>query len=688
MITDEEVTEALQPSGSEKADAPSAEGGGGQSVYASLSVARENISQRAKLTLANKVFLGLPTLSRLFNLNELEETTILVCLAPEIDAKYAKIYGYLQDDVTKKRPTVDLLFRLFCETEGDRLSLVRMLSPQSALLHFNLVRLVEEAQDAQVPLASRYLKLDDRIIAYLLQHPFIDPRLEASVKNTHPQDIDDDDSVASKTTEELLRFVNSSFQGLQNEGSKRIIVYLSGSDEGGKRSFAEAICRQMKVGLVSVDLADILARNLPFEWAIRTLLRETILLPAALFIHDIDAVLEDEKNKPALQLMEKNIEELGWLIMIAGERDWFPRDTPRGVTFISQEVSIPSASARKELWTTLSREYNLEEGLDFELVASKFLFGRDRIEIGLRQARSVAMKRDGADYTIRMKDIYDGCRAQSSNKLLSMSQKVKPVYSWDDIVLPEDSKNQLREICDSVKNRSRVHEEWGFEKKFSLGKGLNILFTGASGTGKTMAAEVIANELQLDMYKIDLSSVVSKWVGETEKNISRVFKEARDTNAIIFFDEADALFGKRTEVKDAHDRYANIEVNFLLQKMEEHEGIVILASNFKENIDKAFLRRMHHTLEFPFPDEESRLRIWGNIFPKAAPLAGDVDMVALARRFKISGGNIKNAAVNAAFYAAEESSPIGTKHILRALKREYQKIGTLPSEPDFETGQN
>jgi SpoVK/Ycf46/Vps4 family AAA+-type ATPase len=415
-------------------------------------------------------------------------------------------------------------------------------------------------------------------------------------------------------------------------------------------------------------------------------MREATLFSSAIYVSSFDSITEDEKSKHLQKVLETCIEEFSSITILSGEKEWFPIDMFANSRFVSLKLSLPNAIARKNLWVLLSKKngYRLEDDIDFGLLASKFLFTRAKIERSLNYARNIAAAHQGNEkYKIRMAELYEGCRAQSSQKLLSMARKVKPIYTWKDIVLPKDNKEQLREICSNVKHRILVYDRWGFEKKLSLGKGLNILFSGPTGTGKTMAAEVIANELQLEMYKIDLSAVVSKWVGETEKNLTRIFAEARDMNGIIFFDEADALFGKRTGVKDAHDRYANLETSYLLQKIEEYEGIVILSSNFRENIDEAFLRRMHFKVEFQLPDDESRLSIWRNIFPIGAPISSDVDMNFLAKKFKISGGNIKNVALAAAFYAAEESSSICLRHIIKALRREYLKIGRLPSEADF-----
>jgi SpoVK/Ycf46/Vps4 family AAA+-type ATPase len=238
-------------------------------------------------------------------------------------------------------------------------------------------------------------------------------------------------------------------------------------------------------------------------------------------------------------------------------------------------------------------------------------------------------------------------------------------------------------MCAHIRFGPKVFEEWGFERKLARGKGLNVLFAGPPGTGKTMAAEVLATDLGLELYKIDLASVVSKYIGETEKNLERIFHEGQSSNAILFFDEADSLFGKRSEVKDSHDRYANLEISYLLQRMEEYDGIVILATNLRKNMDDAFVRRMHGAIEFPMPEELDRLEIWRRTFPPEAPVAGDLDLEFLARKFKLSGGNIKNIVLEAAFFAAEAGSSISMGHLVRATRREHQKMGKLFHESDF-----
>jgi SpoVK/Ycf46/Vps4 family AAA+-type ATPase len=256
-------------------------------------------------------------------------------------------------------------------------------------------------------------------------------------------------------------------------------------------------------------------------------------------------------------------------------------------------------------------------------------------------------------------------------------------YGWDDLVLPAVLLRQIREVAAAIKHRKLVYSDWGMAQRFPDGGGLKVLFSGASGTGKTMTASVLAQDLGLDLFRIDLSGIVSKYIGETEKNLDEIFRAARSSNAILFFDEADALFGKRSEVKDAHDRYANIEVAYLLQKMEEYDGVVILASNLSKNIDQAFSRRMHYSIEFPRPGKEHRERLWRGMFPAATPIGEDVDFPFLARQFELTGGDIKTVVLNAAFMAAENGKVIGMEQVVKAMARQMVKQGKLVGVNEF-----
>jgi SpoVK/Ycf46/Vps4 family AAA+-type ATPase len=336
---------------------------------------------------------------------------------------------------------------------------------------------------------------------------------------------------------------------------------------------------------------------------------------------------------------------------------------------------------RKAVWEKGLQNQVPEAGPWAAQLASQFRLTPGQTHDALEFAGNECAMRDG-QREIDLADLYRACRHQSNQKLGELAVKIEPHYGWEDLVLPDDKVVHLKEICSQVKHCYRVFGEWGFDNKLSYGKGLSMLFSGSPGTGKTLAAQVIASELQLDLYKIDLSGVVSKYIGETEKNLAKIFQEAETSNAILFFDEADALFGKRTEVSDAHDRYANIETSYLLQKMEEYEGVVIMATNLCENMDDAFTRRIRFIVEFPFPDEVSRLNIWQTHFPQEAPLSEQIDFEYLSQELKISGGSIKNIVLNSAFLAAENGSMISMEHILHGAKREFEKIGKLWSEKD------
>lgn len=259
--------------------------------------------------------------------------------------------------------------------------------------------------------------------------------------------------------------------------------------------------------------------------------------------------------------------------------------------------------------------------------------------------------------------------------MASVAHKVSAKHTWSDLVLPPGTLDQLHEFCARVINSEYVLKQWGFARKLSMGKGTTAVFAGPSGTGKTIAAEVIANEIKLDLYKVDLAAVISKYIGETEKNLDRIFTVAENASAVLFFDEADAFFGKRSEVRDSHDRYANIEISYLLQKMEAYEGAAILATNLGQNMDESFLRRFAFNIRFPFPEEESRRRIWSTIWPQETPLARDIDYGYLASRFRFTGGNIKNVALAAAFLAADDGGVVSMMHLLRAIEREFEKMG-------------
>ena len=393
------------------------------------------------------------------------------------------------------------------------------------------------------------------------------------------------------------------------------------------------------------------------------------------------------ENRSHLETFFEALNVFSRLTFLLGRQAWTPQGLARGPTFVAVNVPAPDARTSTRLWETyLAREADVASDVNAADLASRFRLGTGVMHEAVVAAHDLARWRAPLDVRVTMADVSAACRALTSARLSTLARKITPRQTWSDLVLPADQLAQLRELCTQARYRHVVQADWGFERKLPLGKGISALFSGPPGTGKTMAAQVIASEFQLDLYQIDLSQVVSKYIGETEKNLRRVFDEAEASQAILFFDEADALFGKRSEVKDAHDRYANIEIGYLLQRMEEYEGVAILATNLRQNLDEAFVRRLRFIVEFPFPDEEHRRQIWEVTFPDEAPLGDDVDLAVLARELKLAGGNIKNIALAAAFGAAAEGSAIGMSHLIQAARREHQKLGKSWTEPSRVTG--
>ena len=340
------------------------------------------------------------------------------------------------------------------------------------------------------------------------------------------------------------------------------------------------------------------------------------------------------------------------------------------------EWPLPDAGERRRCWSTaLARHGLVVPPGDIGALAARFRLAPSQIAAA---AADAALRSHGNP---PMGALAAAARAQSGEALASLADKVRARATWDDLVLPADALAQLRELCGRVEQHERVFGDWGFGARLTRGRGTAALFSGGSGTGKTMAAEVIANQLGQDLYRIDLARVVDKYIGETEKNLDRVFAAAESANAILFFDEADALFGKRSEVKDAHDRYANIEVSYLLQKMEAYEGIAILASNLADHLDTAFTRRLAFHVYFPFPDEAARLSLWHKAWPREVPLSSQLDLAALARDLKLSGGSIANIALATAFGAAGNGGVVDAAHVRHAAFREAQKSGQAPRRP-------
>ena len=637
------------------------------------------IARRKAESTRQGVALRLEELARLFHLTPFDVDTLLICLAPELDLRYERLYAYLQDDVTRKRPTVDLVLNLLCASFQDKLAARDSFSLESPLFKYYLIYLFDDTSHQNPPLLSKCLRVDERVVNYLFGSDEIDIRLQTCAMLNVPKSGLDDLFLPADVKHRLALLAEK--KEVKDNG---LIFYFQGTYGVGKQTTAEALCRELGIGLLAIDGEGLLnAQALDFKKNLRLAAREALLQGAALYFKGFDVLLADDKPA-SLEAFVLTLEDRQGLTFLAGNTTWEPMDALNNTDFVRIEFSSPTYAERMHLWRrSLDDNATFASDVNLKDIAGKFRFSGGQIEDAAATARNLACWRDPENRLVTMTDLYSACRLQSNRKLVTLAQKITPHYKWDDIVLPSDRLEQLKEICNYVKYRSLVYDEWGFDSKLSMGKGLNALFAGPSGTGKTMAAEIMAGELALDLYKIDLSSVVSKYIGETEKNLARIFAEAETSNSILFFDEADALFGRRSEVRDSHDRYANIEISYLLQKMEEYVGVVILATNFRRNMDDAFVRRMHFAIEFPFPNENDRRRIWKRIWPDDMPRTPELDLDFMAGRFEVAGGNIRNIALAAAFMAADDGRVVNTSHLIRATQREYQKMGKVMMGDEF-----
>jgi MoxR-like ATPase len=639
---------------------------------------RSHVRDQAAASAAAGVDMRLRRLAHSFKLDDTAQDLILFCLAPELDLRYERLYAYLQDDVTRKRPAVDLLLNLRAATFRDKIISRRLFMPGSVLLDARLCEVFEDPSHLRPALLNRYVRLEDRVTAFLLGSDALDPRLSGSTRLVSTGT----DAAAVLPPRERERVARLA---AANDELGRII-HVHGPYGAGKLAFATAFCAARGRALLAVDGEALLGADpAAAENLIQILAREARLQQAGLYWGSFDSLLADDR-KLLRRMLLSAAARLELPVFLAGEQPWEPRAERQGLSVVSFGLRAADYSERTEAWTRALLCSPCNDPVDPADLAARFRFTTGQISDAVASAHDLARARDPANVQIGAPDLFEASRLQATAKLGSLGRKLNPRYQWTDIVLPRDRIQQLREVCGAVRFRPVVLDDWGFDRKLSLGKGVNVLFAGPPGTGKTMAAEVIARELSLDIYKIDLSSVVSKYIGETEKNLAKIFAEAENSNAILFFDEADALFGKRSEVKDSHDRYANIEISYLLQKMEECDGIVILATNLRSNMDEAFVRRMQFTVEFPLPDERHRRLMWQQVWPDATPRGNDVDLRLLARRFEITGANIRNIALASAFLAAADGRVVNMQHVLHATRRELKKIGKLLTGAEFDSG--
>ncbi|MFN6485360.1 MULTISPECIES: ATP-binding protein [unclassified Nostoc] len=643
-------------------------------------------SEQTSITIRSDSLLA--WLQTTFGLSTFDLDILAIALAPELDRHYEKVFAYLQDDMSNKRPTVDMVLNLLCSSVPEKLSRRKHFTTNSPLIYHRLLHLCPEPHQQQSTFLSHRLILDSQVVRLLLHQPGLDSRLISCCQLLEPSIYFDTLYLKADVQTALEVLVREDWQKQQP-----LLLYFQGNDacgglrlRTGKRRTAQWLAKTLEVPLLVADLAKMVEDKANFEEKLQLLWREAWFFNRLLYIDNFDILYLQEHQilyQSFLRELEKNI----GITILSGVENWIPTATG-AIGLITVSFTVPESSQRRDCWQTHLQAAQISiEDKELDVLSDRFLLTPDQIADAVATAYNTA--RWQQIDSIKEKplpsflNLCSAARAQSGHDLATLARKIEPKYTWDDIVLHPNQITQLQDICKEAEYRNLVHQKWGFADKLSLGKGLNVLFSGSSGTGKTMAAEVIAHQLQLDLYKIDLSQIVSKYIGETEKNLNRIFTAATNSNAILFFDEADALFGKRSEVQDARDRYANIEVGYLLQKMEEYEGIAILTTNLRSNIDPAFERRLRFIIEFLLPDTKNRHLIWQKIFPKNAPCSPNLDLELLAQNFEITGANIRNIALTAAFLAADDRGGIEMVHLIRALRREYQKMGQILRDKDL-----
>jgi hypothetical protein len=598
---------------------------------------------------------ALITLSQRLNLSRFERDVLLLCVAMELDTRIAALCARVQNDAGKTYPTFALSLALFDEPSWD------VVSPERPLRYW---RLLEINQPNAQPLTTSPLRADERIVNYVKGLSYLDDRLAALVV---PLEIDEG-------LEELLpsqkQLVESITRYLSKATSTLPLIQLVGPDALSKQLVAYYTSAQMHRHVYRMPLEMLPQQPTDLETLARLWHRESLLMPLALYL---DAQESDGATTPGdgpIHFLSRFLARSEGIFFFGTREAW----TRIGRNNTILEVYKPTPAEQQAAWATALGEDAQDNPA---LLAGQFNLNLTTI----RHIAHDALEDIKNDKEALADRLWDDCLRMTHPRLDMLAQRLDLKATWEDLVLPAEETYMLQQIANQVGQRSKVYQEWGFASKMNRGLGINALFTGESGTGKTMAAEVIANALRLSLYRIDLSAVVSKYIGETEKNLRRLFDAAEDGGAILFFDEADALFGKRSEVKDSHDRYANIEINYLLQRMEAYRGLAILATNMKSALDTAFMRRLRFIVNFPFPGPPERKLMWQKVFPPGTPTRSlDLDHLA---RLNLTGGSIQNIALNAAFMAVSASTPVTMPLVLASARTEFRKLERPTNEAEL-----
>ena len=595
---------------------------------------------------------ALVLIAQRLQLSAFERDTLLLCAAVEFDPGFAALCARTQGNA-RNYPTFALALATLDDPNWDALSPNRPL---------RFARLLEINQPGATPLTAAGLRVDERVVNYLKGLNAVDDRLTALF---HP--MGEPSPLAPSQKEAAAEVINR--LRVAAEAGTLPVVQLAGVDAESRQAVAQHVCSVLGRRLYRMSTEYLAAAATENENMARLWQRETLLLPVALYA-DAESADSASSDAPAA-LLRFLSREVGLVFLGI-------RETPLrvGTATLAVEVHKPTADEQRDAWRELlqTRPDQLDGETTAQLLAGQF-------HLNLHNIREASASAAGASNGNFKLALWRSCRDLTRPKLDQLAQRLQAKATWEELVLPDEQFKLMRQIAGQVRERHRVYSEWGFRRSMNRGFGINALFAGESGTGKTMAAEVLANDLDLNLYRIDLSAVVSKYIGETEKNLRKVFDAAEQGGAILLFDEADALFGKRSEVKDSHDRYANIEINYLLQRIEQFSGLSILATNMKSALDPAFLRRLRFIVNFPFPGLKERKLIWQKAFPAEVPKA-DLDFDRLAR-LNVSGGNIHSIALNAAFAAAADGQCITMPLLMSAARGELKKLDRPYNEAEF-----
>jgi hypothetical protein len=596
---------------------------------------------------------ALVLLSRRLGLSTFEQNVLLLCAAPEFDSSFLTLFARAQADASKTYATFALALSIFEQPAWDALA------PERSLRFW---RLIEIHQPGTQALATSALRADERIVNFIKGLNLLDDRLTAYMTAVESTELGNDLAASQR---ELLKKVIAHWRQVGGQ-SLLAVVQLAGPDAASKQLLAVHAAAKIGRQLYRLSPEALPTQPGDLELLSRLWERESLLLPVALYVDAQEVEMLDAHTAATRRFLARSD---GFSLL--GVREPWPR-LARDTYVV--DVCKPTASEQRKAWEAVVEERDTETAA---ALASQFNLNLADIE----QLGRTAKLNAAGDSSSLSERLWVDCCARVRPLLDALAHRLEPKATWEDIVLPEQEMDLLGQIASQVNHRSRVYEEWGFGRNMNRGLGISALFAGESGTGKTMAAEVIANELRLNLYRIDLSAVVSKYIGETEKNLRRLFDAAEDGGAILFFDEADALFGKRSEVKDSHDRYANIEINYLLQRMEAYRGLAILATNMRSAMDTAFTRRLRFIVNFPFPSFTDRKRMWQKAFPSQTPTRHlDYDRLG---RLNLTGGSIHNAALHAAFLGARKGKSVTMRMALAAARAEFIKLDRPINDADF-----